>query len=207
MSTFIPVAISVLALTVSVFNVWLTWFHRGSVRMTVPSMVAFGYDASGQAHTFSPKVMVRSLLYCTGARGHAIETLFLRLRYQTNEYLFPIWGLCVDKLERGGGLLVTKTGVTAWHHFVGSADLNGFQFGPGAYEIVVLARITEQKDPILLWGSQLVVPPELAPKQHNGADQLWFDRLPESGGFFARLESRDAGEQERWASTHDSLRR
>src|SRR6266404_3959457 len=155
MSTLIPVAISMLALAVSFFNVWLTWFHRGSVRMTVPSMVAFGYDASGQARVFNPKVMVRSLLYSTGARGHAIETLFLRLRYQTNEYLFPIWGLSVDKLERGGGLLVTKTGVTAWHHFVRSSDLDGFEFGPGAYEIAVLARLTDQKNPVRLWSSEL----------------------------------------------------
>jgi hypothetical protein len=52
----IPIILSVLALAVSVTSAWLTWFHRGSVRMTVPSMVVFGYDGRGDPSGLDPKV-------------------------------------------------------------------------------------------------------------------------------------------------------
>ena len=93
MLSTIAVVLSVLALAVSVSNVWLTWFHRGTIRMTVPSMVVFAYDGRGTPGERDPKVMVRTLLFSTGAQGHAIETLFLRLQHGGSEHVFPVWGM------------------------------------------------------------------------------------------------------------------
>jgi hypothetical protein len=194
MVTTISIVLSISAFAVSVTTAWLTWFHRGSIRMTVPSMVVFAYDGHGDPGNLDPKVMVRTLLRSTGAQGHAIETLFLRLRHRGSEQLFPVWGLATTtgNLDRGGGLFVGKTGVTGWHHFVASGDARTFQFKSGPYELDILARVDTWSRPIKLWTTQLILPDTSSPTHHDGTDQVWFDRDPESGGFQPRIESRRA---------------
>jgi hypothetical protein len=124
------VVISVLALAVSIVTAWLTFFYRGKVCMTSPSMIVFGYDSRSNSGVFDPKIMVRCLVFSTGERGHAIETLFLRLHYGEFEQAFSIWGINTERVERGGGLFVGKSGVTAWHSFNISGDTD-FKFNPG----------------------------------------------------------------------------
>lgn len=190
----IAVATSVLALVVSVATAWLTYFYRGVVRMTVPSMVVFAYDALGSGEGFVPKVMVRCLMFSTGERGRIIEALFANVREGASEYLFPVWGMEADnKLVRGGGLLVDKTGVVAWHHFVAAAsDCSGLQFRPGTYEVTVFAHVHGTTRPVKLWSHTLFLPEAAAPIRHDGSDQVWFDRHVQSDGFEARRESRGA---------------
>jgi hypothetical protein len=45
-----------------VATAWLTYFHRGVIRMAAPSMIVFAYDRDSRAEV-SPKVMVRCLLF------------------------------------------------------------------------------------------------------------------------------------------------
>ena len=105
----IAIATAVLALAVSIATAWLSYFHRGSIRMAEPSMVVFAYDPARPRRGFVPKVMVRCLLFSTGERGRIIETLFARMRIADSDYIFPVWGMDLDnKLVRGGGLLVAK---------------------------------------------------------------------------------------------------
>ena len=159
--------------------------------MTVPSMVVFAYDGRGVRGALDPKVMVRSLLFSTGAQGHAVETLFLRLWQDGSEYVFPVWGLATDKLERGGGLFVGKTGLTAWHHFVfSSGSGQEFEFGAGTYELQIWARTNDLNGTVKLWGTELNLAASASPTRHDGSEQVWFNRDPESGRFLARLESR-----------------
>jgi hypothetical protein len=187
MTEIFAIVISVLALTVSIVTAWLTFFYRGTVRMTSPSMVAFGYDLHGQSGRFDPKIMVRCLVLSTGERGHAIETLFLRLRYSKSEQVFSVWGINIERLERGGGLFVGKSGVTAWHSFNISGDTD-FKFNPGVYEIEILARIYGSERPLSLWTAELSLDKAVAPTIHNGQQQVWFDREPMSGKFKPQLE-------------------
>jgi hypothetical protein len=190
-TTTIPIVLSVLAIAIAATSAWLTWFHRGSVRMTVPSMVVFGYDGRGDPSGLDPKVMVTTLLFSTGARGHAIETLFLRLRHRGSAHVFPVWSFAATNgtLGRGGGIFVGMTGVTGWHHFVASGDARSFRFKSGTYELDVLARADTWRQPIKLWTSNLVIPETSTPTRHDGTEQVWFDRDPESGDFVPRLES------------------
>ena len=189
MATTFAIAISILALSVSVFNLWLTWFHRGTIRMTVPSMVVFAYDRRGEPGRVDPKVMVRTLLFTTGAQGHAIETLFLRLRHDGSERVFPVWGLATDKLDAGGGLFVGKTGVTAWHHFVASEAARAFQFKPGHYELDICVRVDGRSRSAKLWTAAVSLPDTASMSCHDGSEQVWFDRNPESGDFQPRIAS------------------
>jgi hypothetical protein len=65
----LSVTISVLALSVSAVNLWLTLVHRGTVKMTQPTIIFFGPD-SGRSHEAPlPKVFLRSLLFATSKRG------------------------------------------------------------------------------------------------------------------------------------------
>lgn len=47
MTDLVSLGIALLALAVSVATAWLSYFHRGQVRMTEPSMVVFAYDGTG----------------------------------------------------------------------------------------------------------------------------------------------------------------
>ena len=96
MSDPITLAISVLALAISIYTAWLTFFNRGKVDMTSPSMVVFGYDNRGSKEGFDPKIMVRCFVFTSGERGQVIETLFARLYSKTVNELFPIWGVNAD---------------------------------------------------------------------------------------------------------------
>ncbi len=187
MSDIIAIALSTVALAVSIFTAWLTFFNRGSVRMTSPPMVAFGYDTRGSHDGFDPKIMIRCLIFSTGERGQVIETLFAQLHCNTTGELFPVWGVDADnKLVRGGGLWVGKTGVTAWHHFVASTNS---QFQSGTYTLDVFARVHGLHHPTKLWSTMLSLPPECAPSRHDGSEQVWFDREPQTGQLQPRLES------------------
>ncbi len=184
----IALVTSALALAVSITTAWLAFFHRGKVQMSVPSMVAFGYDASGQGG-FDPKIMVRCLLFSTGERGHVIEMAFARLEKDGSILALNTWGIQEEKLQRGGGLFVGKHGVTAWHHFVATGNTR-FQFGAGKYGVQVLARVHGFAAPVLLWSTSLVIPDSVVPSRHDGGDQVWFDLNPDTGRFEPRLASR-----------------
>jgi hypothetical protein len=54
------IVISLLSLLVSVTTAWLTLFRRGTVKMTQPTMIYFGPDASSTAGDPRPKVFHES---------------------------------------------------------------------------------------------------------------------------------------------------
>ena len=84
----ISIVVSVLALAISVATAWLTLFRRGTVRMTQPTTIYFGADASSSP---SPKVYLRTLLYSTAKRGQIIESMFVKLRRAESIQTFNIW--------------------------------------------------------------------------------------------------------------------
>lgn len=186
MAETIAIATAVLALAVSIVTAWLTYFHRGSIRMTEPSMVVFAYDPAGSRPGFVPKVMVRCLLFSTGERGRIIESLFARTRIAGSECTYPVWGIDDDsKLARGGGILVPRGGIVAWHHFVASSDRPGINFTPGEYEVQVFARVHGRSRPVELWSRMLTVSDAVAPTSLDGNEAVWFHHNPETNGFEA----------------------
>ncbi len=81
MNGWIPIVISSIALGVTVTSAWLTWFRKGKLRMTQPTVIFFGPDggsrSSGRKHL---KVFLRTLLYSTANRGQTIESLYVNLQ-------------------------------------------------------------------------------------------------------------------------------
>ena len=108
----ISIVVSVPALAISVATAWLTLFRRGTVRMTQPTTIYFGADASSSP---SPKVYLRTLLYSTAKRGQIIESMFVKLRRGESIQTFNIWVYGEGSLARGSGLYVGENGVTCNH--------------------------------------------------------------------------------------------
>jgi hypothetical protein len=160
-------------------------------------MVVFAYDnRDGLPDEFEPKVMIRCLLFSTAERGHAVELLFLKLRHGGGEWVFPVWGVAAPALERGGGLFVPKSGVTAWHHFVSSGISSDFRFKPGLYEIEILARFSGAARPKKLRTETLALRDQVDPRSGNKTAQAWFDRDPESGELKGRVASPGGANEE-----------
>jgi hypothetical protein len=134
----ISIVVSVLALAISVATAWLTLFRRGTVRMTQPTTIYFGADASSSP---SPKVYLRTLLYSTAKRGQIIESMFVKLRRGESIQTFNIWVYGEGSLARGSGLYVGENGVTCNHHFLLPADGTKFEFLPGEYKVEVYASL------------------------------------------------------------------
>ena len=152
---------SILAVAISVATAWLTLFRRGTVRMTQPTTIYFGADASASP---SPKVYLRTLLYSTAKRGQIIESMFVRLRRGESIQTFNIWVYGEGSLARGSGLYVGENGVTCNHHFLLPADGTKFEFLPGEYKVEVYASLVAVKQPLLLYVTGLS---ELSRRRNN----------------------------------------
>jgi hypothetical protein len=72
---FISIPISIVSLVISAITFWIVFLRRGRLRMTEPNVVFFGFD---HAPTTTPKVFIRTLLYCTAARGAVIEGMYAK---------------------------------------------------------------------------------------------------------------------------------
>src|SRR5437588_12626809 len=68
MSSLFSFGISCLALLVSGITAWLTFFRKGELVMTQPTVVFFGPDGS-RFDSDKNKIYLRTLLYSTAKRG------------------------------------------------------------------------------------------------------------------------------------------
>lgn len=121
--------LSLVAIAVSFTTAWFTIFHRGSIRMTHPSLIALlnGDEPSPN----SPKVFLRTLLYTTGKRGQALEHMFIKVHQGRSSQTFPIWGSASSELEFGSGLFIGPEGHSAYHHFLLAHEDSAFRFTHG----------------------------------------------------------------------------
>ena len=156
----VSIPISIISLAVSLGTFWLAFLRGGALKMTTPTVIFFGYDVVPKV---TPKVFLRTLLYCTATKGKIIEGMYVNVRHRDSEQVFGFWGYGeTEKLTVGSGLHVSQTGVSANHHFVLSVHAGGYAFDAGEHLITVFARIVGDKKPTQL--AQIVVnlKPELA---------------------------------------------
>jgi len=160
----VSIAISALALAVSITTAWLTLFRRGTVAMTRPSQIYFGPDGGPRRNgVASPKVYLRALLFGTSKRGRIIESMHVSVTRDEARQTFHVWvyGQRGD-LERGSGLFVGETGVEASHHFLTVRDTSTFQFREGSYRPDVFAQVLGSLQQKLLFSHVLEVTPDVA---------------------------------------------
>jgi hypothetical protein len=154
------IVISILSLCISILTAWSTLFRRGSLAMTKPNIVFFGFD---DAPKISAKVFLRTLLYSTAVKGQVVEGMFVKLHDVRGEQVFSFWGYGETKqLVPGSGLYVGQMGVAANHHFVLSAHQSAYEFTPGEYTIEIFARLVGKQHPIKLHAVSVYVTEEHA---------------------------------------------
>ena len=71
MSPWFSFSISCFALLVSGVTAWLTFFRKGKLVMTQPTVIFFGPDGS-KFESSKNKIYLRTLLYSTAKRGQVL---------------------------------------------------------------------------------------------------------------------------------------
>ncbi|NJM35600.1 MAG: hypothetical protein HC850_13900 [Rhodomicrobium sp.] len=191
MAESITITISVLALAVSLITAWLTLFHRGTVRMTQPTVIFLGPDGSSSSEVIrAPKIYIRTLLFATSKRGRVVESMHVRVARNESKQNFNIWVYGDDKLVRGSGLFVGETGVSANHHFLTPKDAGEFRFAEGEYTLEVFATLLGEPSARCLWSQKIQISREQAAALQNSKAGLYFDWGPDSGRYIPHIEER-----------------
>jgi hypothetical protein len=187
----VSLTVSALALAVSSVTAWLTLFHRGTVKMTQPTVIFFGPDAprSGGEQPL-PKIYLRTLLFSTSKRGRVIESLHVSLSRNETKQNFNIWVYGDDRLMRGSGLFVGETGIAANHHFLAPRDEDSFHFTEGHYKLEVYAHLLGDKAQTRLFLQTLEVSREIGVALKEPGTGLYFDWGPDSSRYLPHVEAR-----------------
>ncbi len=187
-ATVISLAISVLALTVSLITAWRTLFRRGELRMTQPTVVFFGPDGGSRADDSSAKVFLRTLLYSTALRGQTVESMYVNLRRGETRQNFSIWVYGEDKLVRGSGLYVGHDGVAFNHHFLLPQDGASFPLSAGTYTLKVFAKRVTDTAPSELSTVSLAISDAHAAQLTTQDAGIYFDWGPDEQAYQAHVE-------------------
>jgi hypothetical protein len=185
MADHYSITISVLALAVSIVTAWLTFFRVGKIKMTQPTVIYFGPDAST-----SSKVFLRALLVSTSKRGRVIESMHVSLARNETHQNFNIWVYGDEKLVRGSGLFVGETGVAVNHHFLAPSDGNSFRFTEGRYKLEVFAHMLGDKTQTLLFQHSFQITRDLAIALLDPHTGLYFDWGPDSSSYLPHIEKK-----------------
>ena len=186
---FASPAVSLIALGVSLFTLWFSILRRGDVRSTHPSFIAFRYDFVGKKVP-QAKIFHRALLYSTGKRGHAVESLFLRVQDGTRQAEFSFWGYGDKDLVRGSGLFVPENGVATNHHFNPLDTDDSFRFSQGPYSLEFVAKLAGRERLVSLWTITVEMPPNVFDNTTASEAAVFFSWSPEQKRYVASVERR-----------------
>jgi len=183
-------AISCLALLVSGITAWLTFFRKGQLVMTQPTVVFFGPDGS-RFDSDKNKIYLRTLLYSTAKRGQVIESLHVSLQRNESKQNFNIWVYGEkENLKRGSGLFVGQEGVTFDHHFLLPKDGANFQFLSGTYRLVVFAKLVGEATSKELTTIALAINESQAPQLSEPNTGIYFDWGPDQQAYHSHIDKK-----------------
>jgi len=189
MPPWFNLTISVLALIVSGITAWLTFFRKGSLVMTQPTIVFFGPD--GPHHDGKNKVYLRTLLYSTAKRGQVIESLHVAVQRGESKQNFSVWVYGENgNLKRGSGIFVPQEGVTFDHHFLLPADGANFVFLAGSYRLIVFAKLVGAAAPREILAISVSVSDTHASALSKPNTGIYFDWGPDLQDYHPHIETR-----------------
>jgi hypothetical protein len=190
MSPSFSFAISCLALLVSAITAWLTFFRKGKLVMTQPTVVFFGPDGA-RFDSNKNKIYLRTLLYSTAKRGQVLESLHVSLQRNESKQNFNIW-VYGEKgtLKRGSGLFVGQEGVTFDHHFLLPEDGANFQFLTGSYRLVVFAKLVGEGRPKELMTIALAISESQASQLSEPNAGIYYDWGPDQQSYHSHIDKK-----------------
>ncbi|WP_220388001.1 hypothetical protein [Shewanella woodyi] len=185
---------SCLALLVSGMTAWFTFFHKGKLVMTQPTVVFFGPDGAN-FNSIKNKIFLRTLLYSTSKKGQVIESLHASVQRNESKQNFNVW-VYGEKgnLKRGSGLFVPEEGVTADHHFLLPEDGANFEFLPGRYEVIVFAKLVGGNRPVELSKLNLEVTETQAASLLEANSGLYYDWGPDQQAYHSHVNKKSEQE-------------
>jgi len=181
---------SCLALIISGVTAWLTFFRKGELVMTQPTVIFFGPDGSN-FNSPKNKIYLRTLLYSTSKRGQVIESLHVSIQRNESKQNFNVWvyGEKGD-LKRGSGLFVPQEGVTADHHFLLPEDGADFKFLAGKYSVLVFAKLVGKSKPNKLSQLNLEITDAQAKSLNESNTGLYYDWGPDQQSYHAHINKK-----------------
>ncbi len=196
MSPWFSFIISCLALFVSGVTAWLTFFKKGKLMMTQPTVIFFGPDGS-RFDSSKNKIYLRTLLYSTAKRGNVLESLHISLQKNESKQNFNIW-VYGDKgnLNRGSGLFVPQEGITYNHHFLLPEDGADFKFIEGSYKLIVYAKLVSSTAPIELSTIQLTISNNQAIQLAEPNTGIYFDWGPDQQAYYSHIDQKFQKDEE-----------
>jgi hypothetical protein len=183
---WISILISSCAFLIAVLTAYLTFFRKGQLQMTQPTVIFFGSD--GPNFDGKNKVFLRTLLFSTAKRGQVLESLYISLKRGESRQNFNIW-VYGDKgdLKRGSGLFVPQEGVAFDHHFLLPEDGANFNFLSGSYNIRVYAKIFGSQDFRELLSTNVNITETLAERLSKPNTGLYFDWGPDQQSYHPHI--------------------
>jgi hypothetical protein len=194
MSPWFSFFISCSALLISGITLWLTFFRKGKLVMTQPTVIFFGPDGS-KFDSSKNKIYLRTLLYSTAKRGQVLESLHVALHRNESKQNFNIW-VYGEKgnLKRGSGIFVPQEGVTFDHHFLLPEDGANFNFLSGRYKLSVFAKLVGSKASYELAKVNLAISEAQAAQLAEPNTGIYFDWGPDQQSYHSHIDKRPANE-------------
>jgi len=194
MSVWLSFVISCLALLISGVTAWLTFFRKGKLMMTQPTIVFFGTDGP-KFSSNKNKVYLRTLLYSTAKRGQVLESLHIALYRNESKQNFNIW-VYGDKgdLKRGSGLFIPQAGITFDHHFLLPEDGANFPFLSGSYKLIVIAKLVGSKMCRELTTINLAISDAQANRLAEPNTGIYFDWGPDQQSYHSHIDNKNENE-------------
>jgi hypothetical protein len=175
--------ISLVALLISLGTFWIS-IKPGAIKMTRPTLICFA-QKSGEDNS---KIFVRTLLYCTAQKGRHIQNMYCRLIKNKDVREFDSWAYKIeDKLVKGSGLYVDRSGVSAYHHFLLLKEDKSYDFQPGDYTLQVFIECVGEQ-PKVLWECNFTIP-QYTLKGFTTLKAIYFEWLTGINTFVARIEN------------------
>lgn len=169
----------------SFFTFWLLYFYKGKIKMTQPTLIAFGYDSS---NIREPKIYLRTLIVNTAKRGRIVENIFLKVHRGESLQNFNIWVYGQkNNLSRGSGIYIGQDGIVCDHHFLLPKDCTSYEFSPGNYNIEVYFSILGVKKYFLGRTLELVLSHEHVKNIKEGK-MIFFDWAPNTKTYYASVQ-------------------
>jgi hypothetical protein len=191
MTPIVSAIIAALALAVSLTTAWITFFRRGSLRMTQPTVIFLGPDG-GRPGEREPKlkVFLRTLLFSSSRRGQTVESLYVNLQRRESKQNFSIWVYGDDKLARGSGLHVGFEGFACNHHFLLPDDETEFRLLLGDYVLRVFAKRVCDREPQQLSQISLFLSESHAQALLEESTGIYFDWGPDQQKYYPHIDKR-----------------
>jgi len=190
MSPWFSFTIACLALLISGVTAWLTFFRKGKLVMTQPTVIFFGPDGS-KFDSSKNKIYLRTLLYSTAKRGQVLESLHISIHRNESKQNFNIW-VYGEKgnLKRGSGLFIPQEGVTYDHHFLLPEDGANFSFNSGSYKLAVIAKLVGSPICHELASINLTINEVQAAQLTEPNTGIYFDWGPDQQSYHSHIDTR-----------------